>query len=208
VVAVGGPDLGGLVGAVVRLVGQAQAALHDVGHVPLGVAAVGRDVQADDARHAGALQVAQHLDEGGHVGDAVDAVQVVLQRLGAERVDAVGVHEAGVELADLALVGVEVGGRVVECVAAGLDDAAHDPLGLVDQRHERAGRGAVGLDGRVAQPGSVHVPEEVVLRAGRGIERRGVDGRTSRRGGGLGGRGAGIGHLDRLPACPCRTPPI
>ena len=170
-------DVGERVLAVVGLVGQADAALVEVGHVALGIAAVGADVHAEDAADALAVERAERRDEARDVGDGVDLRELALERGGAERLDALLVHEAGVEVADLALL------VVLGSLAGGLDDLADLGLGLVDQRHECAGGGTVGLDLRGAQPGAVDVAEQVVLDADLRVELSRVD---------------AVGHASRL----------
>ncbi len=65
----------------------------------------------------------------------------------------------------------------------GLDDLADLGLGLVDQHHESAGGGTVGLDLLGAQPRAVHVAKQVVLGADLGVELSRVD---------------AVGHASRL----------
>ena len=178
---VGLADGGEVVVGVVRLVGQAETVLREVGDVAVGLPAVGGDEQAEDAADAHALERAEGAHERRDVGDRLDLAELVGQRLRAECLDAVLVHEAGVEVADLAFLTCWIVGRMV---AAGLDDRSHLLLGLVEQRHEGAGGGAVGRDVGGAQPRPVDVPEQVVLDADVGIETRDVDG-------GLRGRGIG-----------------
>ncbi len=124
-----------------------------------------------------AVELAERRDEAGDVGDGVDLGELGLQGSGAERLGALLVHEARVEVADLALL------VVLRGLAGGLDDLAHLGLGLVDQHHEGAGGGSVGLDLLGAEPGAVHVAEQVVLGADLGVELCRVD---------------AVGHASRL----------
>ena len=104
-------DLGELVLAVVGLVRQAEPALREVDDVARGVDAVRGDVGAEQARAADALEAAEEGGQLAEVVEGVGAVEEVLHRLEATRLDGLGVHEGGVEGADLALVLVEpVGG--------------------------------------------------------------------------------------------------
>ena len=56
-------DRGEVVVAVVRLVGQPEAVLGEVRDVAVGLAAVGGDVQAEDAADADPLERAEGADE-------------------------------------------------------------------------------------------------------------------------------------------------
>ena len=99
-------DGGEVVVGVVRLVGQAEAVLGEVRDVAVGLPAVGRDEQAEDAADAHPLERAEGAHERRDVGDRLDLAELVGQRLRAERLDALLVHEAGVEVADLAFLAV------------------------------------------------------------------------------------------------------
>ena len=174
-------DGGEVLVGVVRLVGQAEAVLGEMRDVAVGLPAVGGDEQAEDAADAHPLERAERAHERGDVGDRLDLAELVGQRLRAEGLDALLVHEAGVEVADLASPHLGVVGRD----GRGRSRRSIDLLlRLVEQRHEGAGGGAVGGDVGGAQPRAVDVPEQVVLDADVGIVPRDVDG-------GLRGRGIG-----------------
>ena len=66
-----------------------------------GVPVVGVDVGAEEAAAAAALEAADELDQGGQVGQRRDLLEVGPDRLGAERLDPLLVHEAGEQVADL-----------------------------------------------------------------------------------------------------------
>jgi hypothetical protein len=70
--AVGHARLGVRVVAVVRLVGQADAALLDKDEVALGIARVVVDEQLHEARDAAALEAAEGAQQGIHRIDRVD----------------------------------------------------------------------------------------------------------------------------------------
>ena len=156
---VGGPGVGEVLEAVVALVGQREAALQEERHVPLRVAGVGLDVEVDDAADAVALEGADDAQERGDVGDAVDRRELLGERGGAERGDALGVHEARVEVADLARLGAGLEGLRL------LHDRAHVLLGLLGDQVERAPAGLVLGDLGAFDPVAVDMAEEVVLRA-------------------------------------------
>ena len=141
---VGGPDLGVGVLAVVRLVGQAEAALHQVDDVAGGVLAVVVDEPLDQARACrGAAAGRAGPPARRWIGHGADGGQVVGQRLGVARLDAVDVHERGPQVADLAL------------VAAGRGVAAPPPPRRGPARRARPGRAACGTPrGRPGRAGS------------------------------------------------------
>ena len=164
-------QLGVLVAVVVRLVGEAEAGLHEVDDVAAGVVAVVADVVLDEPGRAVALEPAHHGEQLVDVTDRVDLREVGGDRLGAERLDAIDVHERGVEVADLPLVGA---GRGVRRGGL-LEDGVHVLLRLVAQLVERAVGGPVRRDRGVGQPATVHVAEQVVLRADVAGQLVGVD---------------------------------
>ena len=163
-------DLRELLLAVVALVGQADAALDHVDDVAVGVAGVGVDVGPEQAAAAAALEGAEEGGEPGEVGERVDLLEQREDRGVPELLDALLVHEAGEQVADLAgLVGA-LGGVALELAGGrGLDDLADVLLGGVGEHHERPPRGAVAGDLRGVQPGAVDVAEEVVLDADVGV---------------------------------------
>ncbi len=159
------PHLGVLLLAVVRLVRQAQPALAHVEQVAGGVALVDPDVGAERAADALALQRAEQGQQLLDRGHRVHAGHDLRERGRAQRVHAPGVHEAGVQVADLALdrPGLRLRGRGL------LDDRAHVLLGLLAQHVERAVGGPVGRDLGGGEPAAVDVAEEVVLGPDRGV---------------------------------------
>ncbi len=120
-------DVGEPLFAVVRLVGQPEAALleeHDVG---LGVARVVVDEELQEARQAQALEAADGGDELGHGLDRRDLGEQRLDRRGAELLESRFVGEAGEEVADLARLGAGRG------LLRALDDVADGLLGVFGQ---------------------------------------------------------------------------
>ena len=88
-----------------------------MGDVAVGLPAVGRDEHPEDAADALPLERAEGAHERGDVGDRLDLAELVGQRLRAEGLDPLLVHEAGVEVADLALLTVRIIGRLVAAVS-------------------------------------------------------------------------------------------
>ena len=94
--------------------------------------------------------------------DLIDARQLRGERLQAGPFDRGFVHDAGVEVADLARLGIAG-------VSGGRFDLALLGEHLVNHHGVDPPAGSVGRDRRVAQPGAVSVAEQVVLRANRAI---------------------------------------
>ena len=161
---VGGADLGELVLAVVRLVGKAEAALLEKYQVALGVPGVVVDEGLNEAADSGPLQPPENLREAHQVGGRRRRGQLLGDRTPAQLFNPLLVHEAGIEVADLAL--LRARGRRLR----GLDDRAHGLFGLLGQHVEGAVARLVGRDLGAIDPLPVDVPEEVVLRADRRIE--------------------------------------
>jgi hypothetical protein len=154
-------QVGVLVLAVVRLVGESEAALHQLDDVAGGVFAVVADVPLDQPGGAMALQPAEQVQQLPRRRDAADVGQVGGQRLGVQLLGPVGVHERCVEVPHLLLVGARAGaGR-----GSLLQDVPDVDLRLVAQLVERPVGGAVGWDLHLRQPAGVDVTEQVVLRA-------------------------------------------
>ncbi len=155
---------GEVVLAVVALVRQAETRLLDEDEVALGVARIVVDEELEEARCAGPLEVSER---GQQRGDGVDGGRDLEQsgdRAGPEPLDGLLVDEAGVEVAELAL--LRAGLRVL-----GLDDdVAHRTLGLFGEQVERSVARPVGGDLRALDPSAVDVTEQIVLRAGGGVE--------------------------------------
>ena len=110
------PDLGELVVAVVRLVGQPEPALEQVDQVAVGVLRVGVDVGAEQPGPADPLELTEERREVADVAQPVDRVEDRPDRPGAAVGDRLGVHEGGEEVADPA-------GVVVEGVRVGVGEA-------------------------------------------------------------------------------------
>ena len=179
---VGGADGLEVLEPVVALVGQRQPALHEERDVALRVAGIGLDVQADEPADAVALELAERAQQRRDRVDRVGAAELLRKRLGAELVDALGVHEARVQVADLARLASGFG------IPRLFDDRADVLLGLLGDEVERAPARLVVGDLGAVEPGSVDVAEEVVLRADLSTEL--VERET----------GSGIGHPYRICA--------
>ena len=153
-------DLGELLLAVVALVGQADAALEHVEDVALGVLVVGVHVGAEHPAAAAPLERPEERGQRGEVGEGVDLLQQPVDRSMAELLDALLVHEAVVEVADL-------GGLAAldRPVGAGRDDVAYLLLRDLGKGHEGSPGGPVGGDLRGREPAAVDVTEQVVLHA-------------------------------------------
>ena len=164
-------DLGELLLAVVGLVWQADATLHHEEDVARGVAGVVVDEHAVEAAEALALELCGEAHEFGDRGNGERALKVGADRLGAERVDALGVHEARVERGDL--VGLRVGAALDEAGGRGFgarDDVADCLFGVLGEDGEGSVAGLVGGDLGAVDPLSVHVPKQIVLWAHRRVE--------------------------------------
>ncbi len=149
--------------AVERLVGKPDAGLEEVHDVAVGLRLVREDFVADDAADSRHLQGADRAGEFVVGARGVHGGEVFVDRLRAQGVDRVRVHETRIEGAG-------------EFLTRGLlDDGAHVLLCLVVKSMEGAvGRPVVGnLVG--LQPRSVDVTEEVVLWSDRVGQGRGVD---------------------------------
>ena len=115
------------------------------------------------------LELTEERRQVAHVAERGHRVVSGPQRAGAELVDPRGVHERGVEVADLAVVLVLGGSAGRAARREVLDDLAHLLLGGVGQLHERAPAGPVGGDLHGLQPAAVDVAEQVVLRPDVGV---------------------------------------
>ena len=153
------PRLGEVLQPVVRLVGKRQSALDEERHVARRVARIGLDVEKGDPADSVALESADRAQQSRDRVDRVDGGELVGERCGAGRGDAVGVHEARVQVADLARLGAGLG------ILRFFDDRADVLLRLLGDEVERApARLVVGNLGAF-QPGAVDVAEQVVLGA-------------------------------------------
>ena len=190
-------QLGVVLLQVIVTVGHTQTALADIGDVPGRLAHILADVDAVRARDADLGQVGRQGRDALLVLERADARQLAGQRLVAQAFTAFGVHEAGVQVADLLGFAASLGALVL---LRGLDDGQQLRRGVLAQLHERAPARAVARDLGLLQPLAVQVREEIVLRTHGGVDVLGVDARdhASRRGrgggGGRGGRSGGGGH--------------
>ena len=164
-------DRGELLVAVVGLVRQPEATLHQVEQVAVGVAVVGVDVGAEQPVAAEPLELAEERRHVADVAQRRDRVDQRLDRPGAEPVDPLGVHERREQVADLLRVGVQLGRLVAVRGDLGqvLDDRVDLLLGHVGQLHERPPAGPVRRDVGLVQPAAVDVAEQVVLRPDVGV---------------------------------------
>ena len=162
-------DLGELLVVVVRLVGQAEAALHDVEQHAVGVLAVDVDVDGERAASADLLELAEEGGEVADVAQAVDGVEQRAQRLVPERLDGLVVHEGGVEAGDPHGVVAQPLLARDDPLGEPFDDRADLLLGCVREVHEGTPAPLVRRDLGRLQPPPVDVTEEVVLRADVGI---------------------------------------
>jgi hypothetical protein len=164
-------DLGEVVVVVVRLVGQAEAALGQVDDVLVGLLGVGVDPVVEDARHTLQLELPEDRDQAGQILGLADQRELVGDRLGAQLLDRLGVHEARVEVGDLPrLAALRVAGR-----GGLLDDRPDVLLGGVPERVERTVDRLVRGNLVLSQPRPVHEPVQVVLRPHRAGRPRAVD---------------------------------
>jgi hypothetical protein len=163
--------LGERVLAVVRLVGQADAALQHVHDVLVGLLGVDVHAVPEDAADALQLQRAERRDQVRAVLDPGGQGELVRDRVGAEPLDGLLVEEAAVQVGDLArlaALGVP-GGQGL------LDQPADALLGVVGQRVKGAVDRLVGGDLVRVQPRAVRVQVQVVLRPDGSGQPRNVD---------------------------------
>jgi len=154
-----GARVGEVVEPVVALVGERQTALVHHRDVARGVARVGLDEEGQEAAEAVALELADEVQESGHVGHGIDAGELVRQRRRPRLLDARGVQEAREQIADLAGLAARLG------LLRLLHDGADVLLGLLGDEMEAAPSGFVVGDLGALQPAAVHVTEQVVLGA-------------------------------------------
>ena len=170
---------------VIVTVRHRQAALIDAGQVDARVLRVLADVELHGVSHTAPLQSAYpqiHVTCG---ADACDAREIFLQRLHAQYIDARGIEEAGVEIADLLLIGTGRG----TCRGGRLHDRAHRGFRLILELCEGAVVRAIRRDGRAVEPAPRSKCVEVVLRAHSPIEAVEIEaGPQRRQGGGCGAR--------------------
>ena len=131
--------------------------------IHVGVLEIGPDAYVDRTCVA---RLDEQREELGAGLRAVDLGQVRLQRGSAGRFDRVGVHEAGVEVADLLPKTI-----AVQIIAELLDDVADVLLRLVGKRDERTGRRPVGGNLGAVVPSPVDVGPEIVARLDRAVHR-------------------------------------
>ncbi len=150
--------------AVVALVGQREARLHENRQVALWITRIAVDVEADQVRTAVALVGADRREKRGDAVDPIDLGESVGERRDPGGVDARGVHEAREHVADLACE------RAGLCVLRLFDDRPHVFLGLFGEQVKRSPPGFVSRDFGALEPRAVHVPVQVVLRTDLGAE--------------------------------------
>ena len=156
--------------AVVGLVGQADAGLDEGDHVARRVVRVSAHVCAEEASDALAHEAAHLAGELLVGGAGVDCVEVGAQGSGTGFFDGVLVEELSPQCGDAVRI------RIVQCaIGCVLGDCARVLLGCVAQRVERPVHGAVRGDRVGRQPRAVDVAIEIVLRAHRRIDVRGVE---------------------------------
>ena len=150
-------DLGEGVLPVVGLVGQAEAALLEEDEVAFRVARVIVDEELEEPVDALALEPAEGGQQRIDGLDRGDRAQQRRQRRGAKFFGARLVHEAGVEVAELARLGARLSGLGLD------DDVAHRLLRLLGQHVERPVPGLVRRDFGARNPLAVDVAEQIVL---------------------------------------------
>jgi hypothetical protein len=153
--------------------------MHAVG---LGVLLVGSDVETERSIQPQRWIAHQPRDVGGRTR-GIDAGQVGRGRLQAGGLDRPGVHEALIQIAQLAAVGVRRDFRQV------LDDGLQPRFVLQVQFQIHAGIAAVGGDRGMFQPAAIGMAEEIRARqhglvdvSGRDIDRRGAGGGGKKQG--------------------------
>ena len=156
--------------AVVGLVGQADAGLDEGDHVARRIVRIGAHVCADEASDALAHEAAHLAGEFLVGGAGVDGVEVWAEGSGACCFDGVLIEELSPQRGDA--VRIRIVQRAIGCV---LGDCARVLFGCVAQRVERPVHGAVRGDRVGRQPRAVDVAVEIVLRAHRRIDVRGVE---------------------------------
>lgn len=157
---VGRQDLGVLVLAVVGLIGQSDARLVQVQQVASRVLRVGVHVEPDTAADPGALACAHRPRQGLAVTGIVDSGQFLAQRLHAALADDLLVQEAGVEVADPALVSA---GRIRTRRGRLVEQFANLDLGAIEQGAEGSVGGAVRWHLVAVEPAAVDMTEQIVL---------------------------------------------
>ncbi len=115
--------------------------------------------------------------------DGIDAIELLADRLRPERLHAVLVHHARVEVTDLLL-------RPAPAVEP-FDQPAHVVLGAIGELGEGAVGHAVRGDVGAGEPSAVHEAVEIVLRADGAVEGVGIQPRLHRRLAGRDRAGAG-----------------
>ena len=156
---------------VIRLIGQAEAALARVEQDPVRVSGIRCRVDVEKPRHVGAEQPSGQRHESGHRRRGEH-----LRQPRPDRIQALGlhrrlVHEAVVQVPDLPL---DAGSL---CAACGrlLDNLLHGELRSVAQRRKRALQRPVVRNDRALEPAAVHVLVQVILRADAGVDGGQID---------------------------------
>src|SRR5215469_4363562 len=156
--------------AVVALVRQRNSSLVEKHHVTLRVARVGADKQPVKTPDAQARQPPEHLQQLRNGADSSSRRERLTNGLRPELLRSFGVHETGIQVAELPLL------TAFWCRRRLFHDLAHRFLRLFRQNLERAVASPVRGNLGPRKPLAVDVPEQVVLGANAGIEL--VDGDT------------------------------
>ena len=152
----------GVVLQVVVAVGEAKSALTDIEGVARGLLRVAFDAPLNRCAADAELELPREV--GGEIllgGNRVDRRELGRQRSDAQFVSPLLVHEGREEVADL-LLRAACGARRL---GGGLDQHAKLLLGVIVRLVESAVGRLVGRNFGLAEPGAVHVGEEIVLRA-------------------------------------------
>ena len=168
---VGAEDRGVLIIPIVGLVRQSEAGLAQMHQIAGGVLGVGVDVEADAAANAAALQSSDDRGQLVRSGGGIDEGHLVDQGTQTPVTDGRLVEETGVEVADALL----IGGCGTGALGRLRNQFPDLLLGPVVEQAECAIGGAVGGDRVIGQPAAVHMAEQVILGADRGVHVGQVD---------------------------------
>ena len=169
---------------IIVAVGEAEAALHQIRRVALGLVEILRDEQAEQIGRAGVIVVVERVGIGTHLrahhlGQRRLVAQCIirrderLERCDAARFDGSGVVIRGVIVGDQALAAAGCGVRL----GGVLDDRRVARLGDLGDLDADAGRRAGWLDLGGLAPRAIGVIVEIVARLDALVDQRGVDAR-------------------------------
>src|SRR5215472_4870743 len=150
--------------AVVALIRQRNSSLVEKHHVTLRVARVGADKQPVKTPDSQSLQPPERLQQLRNGTDGSSRRERLTDGLRAELLGSFGVHETGIQIAELPLI------TAFWCRRGLLHDLAHRVLSVFGQNPERAVASPVRGYLGPRKPPAVDVPEQVVLGADAGIE--------------------------------------